>query len=166
LSIFIKDFLVFYINNKAMFYHNFQIVHQEVPGEISLSFTISGCSLQCEGCHSPFLWKEGNGTLLTMKNFENILNKYKGYASCVLFMGGEWHSKELIAFLKIANLKKYKTCLYTGQDTVSKEIGKELTWIKTGRWIQNLGGLDCQTTNQKFTHVKTQKILNYLFSKN
>lgn len=149
-----------------MFYYDFQIVLQEVPGEISLCFSISGCSIQCEGCHSPFLWKEGNGKLLTENTFDNVLNQYKGFASCVLFMGGEWREKELIKMLKSAKNKKFKTCLYTGEEKVSKEIESELTWIKTGKWKQQLGGLDSETTNQKFTEIKTNKTLNYLFHKN
>ncbi|MBV1888297.1 MAG: anaerobic ribonucleoside-triphosphate reductase activating protein, partial [Urechidicola sp.] len=134
-----------------MYYYNFQIVLQEVPGEISLCFSISGCSLHCVGCHSPFLWKEGSGKLLTEDNYTKILDQYNGLASCVLFMGGEWDETELISLLKTAKNKKYKTCLYTGEETVSQDIISELTWIKTGKWVQTLGGLDSKITNQKFT---------------
>ena len=149
-----------------MFYHDFQIVLQEVPGEISLCFSISGCSIQCEGCHSPFLWKEGNGKLLTENHFNNLLDQYGSLASCVLFMGGEWREKELIKMLKSAKNKNFNTCLYTGEEKVSKQIESELTWIKTGKWKRQLGGLDSEITNQKFTEIKTNKILNYLFHKN
>lgn len=149
-----------------MYYHNFQVVLQEVPGEVSLCFSISGCPLQCKGCHSPFLWKEGNGYLLTEDFFENKLNQYSNLATCVLFMGGEWHEKELISFLKLAQNKKYKTCLYTGEEKISDEILNQLTWIKTGKWQQSLGGLNIEKTNQKFIDVKTNQILNNLFIKN
>lgn len=149
-----------------MYCHDFQIVLQEVPGEISLCFSISGCSIQCEGCHSPFLWKEGNGEFLTETTFNYLLDQYEGFASCVLFMGGEWYEKELITFLKSANQKKFKTCLYTGEEHISEEIESELTWIKTGKWNQNLGGLESETTNQLFRETKTNTILNHLFIKN
>ncbi|MFC2109045.1 anaerobic ribonucleoside-triphosphate reductase activating protein [Bacteroidota bacterium] len=149
-----------------MFYHDFQVVLQEVPGEISLSFSICGCKLQCEGCHSPFLWKEGNGAILTEQLFDDLLDKYKDYASCVLFMGGEWHEKELIQLLKIAINKNYKTCLYTGEEDVSSEIKQQLTFLKTGKWISKLGGLHSKNTNQIFKNLKTNQKLNYLFSKN
>lgn len=149
-----------------MFYHDFQIVLQEVPGEISLCFSISGCSIKCDGCHSPFLWKEGNGKLLTENTFNYLLDQYDGFASCVLFMGGEWRESELITFLKSAKNKKFKTCLYTGEEKVSREIESELTWIKIGKWKQHLGGLDSEITNQKFIEIKTNKTLNYLFYKN
>lgn len=149
-----------------MFYYDFQIVLQEVPGEISLCFSISGCSIHCEGCHSPFLWKEGNGKPLTENHFNNLLDQYKNLASCVLFMGGEWRENELITFLKSAKNRNFKTCLYTGEEKVSKEIESELTWIKTGKWEQQLGGLESKITNQLFKEIKTNKILNHLFIKN
>ena len=81
-------------------------------------------------------------------------------------MGGEWHEKELISFLKLAQNKKYKTCLYTGEEKISDEILNQLTWIKTGKWQQSLGGLNSEKTNQKFIDVKTNQILNNLFIKN
>jgi len=149
-----------------MHYHDFQVVFQEVPGEISLCFSISGCSLQCNGCHSPYLWKEGYGTKLTEEHFNELLEQYKPLATCVLFMGGEWYKEDLILKLKSAKNKGYKTCLYTGESHVSNNITNNLTWIKTGKWEQALGGLSCLTTNQKFIEVKTNKSLNHLFIKN
>lgn len=149
-----------------MYYHSFQVVFQEVPGEISLCFSISGCTLGCTGCHSPFLWKKNSGTLLTVTLFNTILKQYSGLATCVLFMGGEWHYEELIAFLKLSKKRNYKTCLYTGKDQVSTELMSQLTWIKTGKWDPLLGGLENEKTNQKFIEVRTNTILNHLFIKN
>ena len=149
-----------------MYYYDFQVVLQEVPGEISLCFSIYGCKLQCKGCHSSHLWKEENGKILLVHTYLETLNKYADYATCVLFMGGEWHQKELVELLKIAKHKKYKTCLYTGEDSVPKDITQELTFLKTGKWIQELGGLESETTNQCFTEISKNKNLNYLFSKN
>ena len=149
-----------------MYYYDFQVVFQEVPGEISLCFSISGCSLFCEGCHSPFLWKKGNGSLLTKEVYTSLLNQYSSLATCVLFMGGEWHKEELVEMLRIAKNKKYKTCLYTGEKSVSKNIYNQLTWLKTGKWKQDLGGLESKLTNQKFVEIKTNKNLINLFIKN
>ena len=149
-----------------MYYYDFQVVLQEVPGEISLCFSISGCNIQCEGCHSPFLWKEGNGSLLTNEVYMSILNQYQNLATCVLFMGGEWHLEELIAMLQLAKNKKYKTCLYTGEENISEVLKSHLTFLKTGKWKQELGGLESRTTNQKFIEVPSNQKLNFLFSKN
>ncbi len=148
-----------------MYLNNFQVVLQEVPGEISLCFSISGCPLRCDGCHSPTLWKVGVGNLLTAKWFSDILDQYDNLATCVVFMGGEWHQTEIVCLLKLARAKKYKTCLYTGEEKVAREILEQLTWIKTGKWIESRGGLESKNTNQRFIEIKTNKELNYLFTK-
>tara|TARA_R110002050_G_scaffold261556_1_gene401591 strand:+ start:56062 stop:56514 length:453 start_codon:yes stop_codon:yes gene_type:complete len=149
-----------------MYYSNIQIVLQEVPGEISICFSICGCKLRCEGCHSPILWKEKNGQELTQDIFKNTLHKYKGLANCVLFMGGEWHQKKLINYLDYARKEGFKTCLYSGEECIDDKILKHLNWIKTGKWITERGGLDSPTTNQKFIEVQSNKLLNHLFLKN
>jgi len=149
-----------------MYCHDVDIVLQEVPDQISICFSISGCPLHCEGCHSPFLWKEGNGELLTNERYLNILNQYKGYANCVLFMGGEWHPEELTQKLTLAREMGFETCLYTGRENVSPEIMSKLTWLKTGPWVASLGGLESPTTNQRFVEVKTNKLINNHFLKN
>ena len=146
-------------------YHDIQVVLQEVPGQISLCFSITGCPLRCEGCHSPFLWKNGSGEILTDELFADFLNKYKSMISCVLFMGGEWEEEDLINKLKTAEDNGLNTCLYTGMEDISDEIKNHLTWLKTGPWIAELGGLDSPKTNQKFIEVKTNKLLNHYFVK-
>ncbi|WP_371824132.1 anaerobic ribonucleoside-triphosphate reductase activating protein [Lutibacter sp. A80] len=146
-----------------MNFSSVQIVLQEVPGEISICFSICGCTLGCKGCHSPILWKASNGEPLTIDIFKKILAKYKGLASCVLFMGGEWHKNTLLNYLEYAKNVGYKTCLYTGNDNVDSKLLAHLNFIKTGKWIQELGGLDSPTTNQKFKEVQSNKLLNHLF---
>lgn len=149
-----------------MRYSDIQVVLQEVPGEVSICFTITGCPINCLGCHSPYLWKKGSGELLTLEKYHQVLKKYQCFASCVLFMGGEWHQNELIEYLELAQKMGFSTCLYTGLNEVKNEIKFELTWLKTGQWIKEYGGLTSSKTNQKFIHVKSNKILNHLFIKN
>lgn len=149
-----------------MYYSDIQIALQEVPGEVSICFSITGCNFRCKGCHTPILWKEGSGKLLTDDVYKDVLSKYTGMASCVLFMGGERHKDELLNNLKYAKTQGYNTCLYSGEEEIENELLSELTWAKTGSWKQELGGLGSQTTNQKFTEVKSNKILNHLFLKN
>lgn len=147
-----------------MHYYDLQVVLQEVPGEISLCFSITGCRLKCEGCHSSFLWNMKNGAPLSEELYISLLEQYKGLASCVLFMGGEWHPDILSSFLKHATEKQYKTCLYTGEEKVPNDILDKLTWIKTGKWDPTLGGLESKTTNQKFIEVQSKRTLNHLFT--
>jgi anaerobic ribonucleoside-triphosphate reductase activating protein len=145
--------------------YNTDIVLQEVPDEISLSITVSGCRKMCDGCHSPFLWTETNGNNFTLRELEELLEKYKNYISCVVFMGGEWFMDELIVMLKKIKEGGLKTCLYTGEEEIDDKIKENLDFLKTGRWINELGGLNSPTTNQKFTNIKTKQILNKKFQK-
>jgi len=81
-------------------------------------------------------------------------------------MGGEWHKKELIHHLEYAQKQGYKTCLYSGRKSIDKNLLQHLTWVKTGRWISEKGGLESPNTNQQFIEVQTNNILNHLFLKN
>ena len=56
-------------------------------------------------------------------------------------MGGEWHEDELEEMLRIAKQKGLKTALYTGLKLFRKSIKRQLNYLKTGPWIESLGGL-------------------------
>lgn len=147
-----------------MRYYDRQVVFQEVPNEISLVYSITGCPLRCKGCHSPFTWGEHTGQELTELDFAEDLKKYDLLISCVLFYGGEWHEEQLIRLLSIAkNDFRLKTCLYTGQDFVSERITEQLTFLKTGCWVEQLGGLQSPTTNQVLMNVDSGENLNHYF---
>ncbi|MEE2002338.1 anaerobic ribonucleoside-triphosphate reductase activating protein [Alkalimonas sp. MEB108] len=140
-----------------------QVVWQEVPGEVSLAYTITGCTLGCKGCHSTETWDASQGTLLTDEYFEQRLNQYRGLISCVLFLGGEWQSLELERKLKLARRHGLHTCLYTGLDDIEPKLKAELTYLKTGRWLPERGGLDSLTTNQQLVDLRTGQSLNHRF---
>lgn len=140
-----------------------QIVFQEVPDEVSLAFTISGCPLGCKGCHSADSWSENSGLALSQEYFCQRLQDYRGLISCVLFLGGEWQLATLLSLLKITKNKQLHSCLYTGLDDVSPILKAELTYLKTGRWQAELGGLDSPNTNQRFIDLRTGACLNHRF---
>lgn len=129
-----------------------EIVFQEVPDEVSLSYLITGCPLRCKGCHSKDSWNKNLGTALTANYLEERIKNYQGLISCLLFMGGEWEADYLEQLLIIGKKNGLKTCLYTGLELeeVPKNLIKHLDFLKTGRWIEHLGGLDSPTTNQRF----------------
>ncbi|AAZ26028.1 anaerobic ribonucleoside-triphosphate reductase activating protein [Colwellia psychrerythraea] len=141
------------------------VVFQEVPNEISLCFSITGCKVGCKGCHSTELWQEDNGVLLTNTNFTQWLKKYQGLISCVVFFGGEWQANALIEKLIIAKNHGLKTCLYSGEKHIDINISQHLNFLKTGAWHETLGGLDSPTTNQVFRNVISGEKLNHLFNK-
>jgi len=135
-------------------YSSKQIVLQEVPDEISLALSISGCKLACKGCHSTETWNPKYGEELTENILQDLITRSK-YITCVLFYGGEWQEDYLIKLLKLVKSNNLKTCLYTGLELnqISDNLLSNLTYIKTGRYIKELGGLESKTTNQKFIKI-------------
>ncbi|WP_088330992.1 anaerobic ribonucleoside-triphosphate reductase activating protein [Lacimicrobium sp. SS2-24] len=143
-----------------------QICFQEVPDEVSLAFTITGCPLACAGCHSRDTWDPDKGDALTDATFEVWLERYQHLITCVLFFGGEWHPDVLLNKLRIARQAGLKTCLYTGMNSVPARLQSQLDYLKTGRWHTELGGLDSATTNQKFLELGSGNLLNFRFQEN
>ncbi|GAB3017568.1 anaerobic ribonucleoside-triphosphate reductase activating protein [Bowmanella dokdonensis] len=143
-----------------------QICFQEVPDEISLAFTISGCPLKCPGCHSQDTWDPHAGRPLTNPAFAEQVDRYAHLVTCVLFFGGEWHPDALLQKLLIARAKGLKTCLYTGKERLPKRLLRQLDYLKTGPYDARLGGLDSPVTNQRFLQLAGGNLLNFRFREN
>ena len=140
------------------------ITTQDVPDEISLAISISGCSLHCKNCHSSFTWEPDFGEILTDEKMEYLIKKNK-YISCVLFYGGEWKLERLIELMKIVKKYNLKVCLYTGLileeiKSTKKELLDIVDYIKCGRYIEELGGLNKKTTNQKMYRIDNGDIID------
>jgi anaerobic ribonucleoside-triphosphate reductase activating protein len=132
-------------------YLNVDIVFQEIPNEISLAFEITNCPYRCEGCHTPELQQDIGDelTISILKTFikDNIVNN-KPLISCVLFLGGDHHKSELIELLKVCKEFNLKTALYTGNNKLDVDIAKHLDYVKLGQYVEELGNLKSETTNQ------------------
>lgn len=152
------------INDKPLKFQGYAIVLQEVPDEITLAFSISGCPHRCEGCHSPNLW-EYKGEVLKDK-IKTTIEQYKDYITCVCFMGGDQNINELIELCGlIKDVYGLKICIYSGENTIDKFVplinNNTLDYLKIGRYDKTLGGLDCVNTNQrmyKFTDNQPRDI--------
>ncbi len=142
-----------------MRYHKYSITFNEIPGEITLVFSITGCKGPCKGCHSPFLHDPGNGNNLSVDFFNELLEKYNNQITTVLFLGGEWHEDFLSELLKEAKNKNVKTALYTRLDykDVPRKLKYNLTYLKVGKYIEGLGGLESVITNQRLYLLKPKK---------
>lgn len=136
------------------------VVLQEIPGEISLALTITGCPLKCNGCHSRHTWNKNKGDLLTPEIFASLLDRYDGMITCVVFFGGEWYEDELINLLQQAQARKLRTALYTGLEEVSSALMNKLTFIKVGPYKKENGGLASKVTNQRLFRIDTSETLN------
>lgn len=147
-------------------FSSIQVVFQEVPDEISIAISISGCDVGCKGCHSAYTWDAEYGTVLTEGRLTSILNKYGGVVSCVLFYGGEWDTPSLLQLVGLCKRLGYKVALYTGREIeqLSKDLIGSLTYLKVGAWVSDLGGLNSPTTNQRMFDVQDNfKDITYKF---
>lgn len=136
-------------------------IFAEVPEEISLGISISGCIIRCKGCHSRELWEE-KGTPLTLEELKKLLKAHQGI-SCLLLLGGEHDIDALVELFQYAH-KRVKTAWYCGLDLVPKEklgIMQYLDYIKVGHYDHELGGLDSSTTNQRFYIINHQSDGSY-----
>ncbi len=138
-----------------MFYSYPQETLQEVPGEISLALSISGCPLRCKGCHSTDSYKKDFGNELTTTELERLLKKFK-HSSCVLFYGGEWDISTLLTMIETVKNKGLKVALYSGFELsfFSKDFLSKIDFIKVGAYKKDLGGLNSKDTNQRFYILK------------
>lgn len=130
-------------------------VFSEVPGEISLGISISGCQIHCHYCHSRELW-EDKGTPLTIEELQSLFDKHQGI-TCICLLGGEHDIDSLIELFMYAH-QRVKTAWYCGLDMIPKDkigILKYLDFVKIGHYDQELGGLGSPLTNQQFYKVES-----------
>lgn len=131
-------------------------IFSEIPSEITLGVSISGCQIHCKGCHSRELW-EDKGEELDVEVLCELLNLHPGI-TCVCFFGGEHDLDNLTKLLMYAH-QRIKTAWYCGLDMIPKDkigILDYLDYVKLGHYDPELGGLDSPTTNQhlyKFSHL-------------
>ena len=136
-------------------------VFSEIPGEITLGISISGCSIHCIGCHSRELW-EDKGMVLDKQVIDFLLHKHQGITT-LLLLGGEHDMDTLIELFQYAH-KRIKTAWYCGLDMVPKDklgIYQYLDWIKLGHFDIELGSLSSPTTNQRLYMIEHQGDSNW-----
>lgn len=137
-------------------YKYVNVVFSEIPEEITLAVSITGCTIRCSGCHSRELW-EDVGTPLTTLELDRLLDEHKG-VSTLLLLGGERDIDEL-TFLFQHACGKIKTAWYSGLDMLPRDkqgILQYLDFYKQGHYDAELGGLDSSTTNQRLYAVEHQ----------
>lgn len=148
-------------------YVNTRVTFSEVPDEISLCIEISNCPCHCFNCHSSYL-AEDIGEGLTLDKIYKLIDNNEGI-TCICFMGGDSSHKEIDMFARcIKDLYNIKIAWYSGRQELSKDIDlKNFDYIKLGPYIEELGPLTKNTTNQKFYKVINNELIDntYLFWK-
>ncbi len=137
----------------------------EVPDEISLIYHVSGCPLRCQGCHSADLRNPAMGEVLDEDALLASLCRYRDLATCVCFLGGEWHQNALVGLLEVARSQGVATCLYSGLANVDDRIVEHLDYLKLGPFIPSRGGLDSPKTNQVFLDLRSGENLTHRFQR-
>lgn len=144
-------------------YHNYDIVFQEIPDEITLAINITGCKNSCYNCHSKHLQKDA-GEELTIKLLEQLLAKYDHRISCICFMGGDHNPKQidsLARFIKTITCNRIKTAWYSGKNSLPDEIQPmNFNYIKLGAYNDTLGGLKLRSTNQRLYKISDGRLDN------
>ena len=128
-------------------------VFAEIPDEITLAISISGCPIRCRGCHSRYLW-EDIGEVLTTDALSAMLAEHFG-VTCLCFMGGD---NDPVEVNRLASWTKehshVKVAWYSGRDEIVGDIElKNFDYVKVGRYDAERGPLNERETNQRFWRV-------------
>ena len=129
-------------------YESILVTFTEVPDEISLCINCTCCPLRCKGCFEPWLQKDC-GEILTYEKIDALLKKC-GHVSCVCFMGGINDYSTLAHLMRHIKYKGLKVALYSGHSEMNSEIAEIADYYKIGPYIEELGPLNSETTNQRF----------------
>ncbi|MDR1601798.1 MAG: anaerobic ribonucleoside-triphosphate reductase activating protein [Tannerella sp.] len=144
-------------------YVNFDIVFQEIPGEVTLAVNLSNCPNRCKGCHSPHLQGDA-GETLDEKTLFAWLETYGNAITCVCFMGGDAEPREvcrLAGFVRRQKDGNIKTGWYSGKAAMPAGISlSDFDYIKLGAYIEDLGGLNAPTTNQRFYRIEKGEMID------
>ena len=144
---------------------SFDIVFQEIPGEVTLALNLSGCPCHCKGCHSPHLW-EDRGEELNTALLDGLLDRYGAMITCVAFMGGDQSPEEVARWAEyVKNMSAgpaseggLKIAWYSGRPFTPETFNSKTSlnfqlstfnFVKFGPYIEALGGLKSPETNQR-----------------
>ena len=139
-------------------YHNYDIVFQEIPDEVTLAVNLTNCPHRCVGCHSPHL-REDIGEVLNEKAMDSLLKKYGKQITCVCFMGGDGQAQDVETMARhLRQHSSLKVAWYSGNTTLPRNA-QLFDYVKIGGYQANLGGLRSRTTNQRlFSYINGKNV--------
>ena len=124
---------------------SFDIVFQEIPGEVTLALNLANCPCHCPGCHSQHL-AEDIGEELNESLMDGLIGRYGSMITCVAFMGGDAEPEEVARWANY--VRPLKTAWYSGRMNMPTDE-KAFNYVKLGPYIESLGGLKSEKTNQR-----------------
>ena len=140
-------------------FYNYDVVFQEIPDEVTLAVNLTGCPVHCPGCHSPHLWKD-IGDPLDEAALRAIHAEYAGEVTCIALMGGDADPaavERLCAFIK--EEMGLRSAWWSGRDALPADSSlSHYDYVKTGPYVDALGGLKSRGTNQRLYRVREGKL--------
>lgn len=142
---------------------SYDIVFQEIPGEVTLALNLSGCPNRCQGCHSPHL-REDIGEILDESLIGGLLRTYGSSVTCVCFMGGDGNPEQvemLSGFIKSQSDGRLKTGWYSGKGVFPAGLKPEsFDYVKLGPYMPEHGGLRSTGTNQRMYRIENGEMID------
>lgn len=144
-------------------YAGYSVTLAEMPGHIALVFSLTGCKIGCEDCHSKHLW-EDVGPELTAGTIASIARHYEGLIDGIVFLG-DIEEEDFDPLLSMAKKFGLTTCIYTGKKFRDcHTYFKHFDFVKYGEYRRDLGGLESPNTNQRYVRSSNMEDLTYLFN--
>ncbi|RNC64477.1 anaerobic ribonucleoside-triphosphate reductase activating protein [Proteiniphilum sp. X52] len=143
-------------------YVDYDIVFQEIPDEVTLAVNLSNCPYRCRGCHSPHL-QQDIGKELSESALAGLLQSYERAVTCICFMGGDADTGELYRladFVRKSQGGRIKTAWYSGNDKLPENSRDHFDFVKSGPYVETLGGLNKSTTNQRLYRIEDGKMID------
>lgn len=125
------------------------VTFTEVPDEISLCINITNCPCHCKNCSEPWLADNIGAELDWIRM--NFLIKKNPHITCICFMGGDSDYQSIYDLTKEIkrSYPNLKVAIYSGRQEMNYLIEDIIDYYKVGPWIEELGGLNKKTSNQK-----------------
>lgn len=135
-------------------------VFAEIPDEITLAISISGCPVHCRGCHSQYLWADV-GEALTTDALSTMVEGHFGI-TCLCFMGGDQAPAEVNQLAHwVKEHTDVRTAWYSGCTDIAPEIElANFDYIKTGPYLEERGPLNQRTTNQRLYRINDGSLVD------
>ena len=133
---------------------SYDVVFQDVPGEVTLSLNLSQCPNCCPGCHSPQL-QEDIGFPLDDDMMNGLLERYGRDVTCVCFMGGDREPQDVMRLAGLVRKRGLKTAWYSGRQELPECFDSGvLDYVKVGPYIESKGPLTNPDTNQRMYRIE------------
>lgn len=141
---------------------NTDITFNELPDKMAYAIELGACKQHCVGCHSPELQEEDVPLTSLLDILEEAQDAIDAGANAIVVMGGTYNKhiteESLIALLQdLSDIAP--TGLYSGSEDEERDkmiaLEGHCAWLKTGPYIDTLGGIESTRTNQRFYRITT-----------